>query len=78
MKYHRKQHKNFLKLLKEARLEAGLSQTEVADSIGRCQSFVSRIESGELRLKLEDFLKLYQLYGKPATHFFRAFTEEAE
>jgi len=37
-------------LLRDARLKAGLSQTELADRLGVPQSFVSKYESGERRL----------------------------
>lgn len=45
----------FLKLLQEKRQAVGLTQIEVAERIGETQSFVSKIERGELRL---DFLQL--------------------
>jgi transcriptional regulator with XRE-family HTH domain len=37
-------------LLKQIRLTAGLTQTQLAESIGQSQSFVSKYESGERRL----------------------------
>jgi transcriptional regulator with XRE-family HTH domain len=43
-------------LLVKRRIAAGLTQTELAGLIGRTQDFVSRIENGERRLILEDFL----------------------
>jgi transcriptional regulator with XRE-family HTH domain len=41
-----------LKTLKTLRLEAGLSQAQVAKALGLPQSFVSKYESGERRLDL--------------------------
>ncbi|TPG35577.1 XRE family transcriptional regulator [Roseomonas nepalensis] len=43
-------------LLVQHRIAMGLTQTELARAIGRTQDFVSRIENGERRLMLEDFL----------------------
>jgi transcriptional regulator with XRE-family HTH domain len=37
-------------LLRQVRNEAGLTQTDVAERVGRPQSFVSKYESGERRL----------------------------
>lgn len=49
-----------LELLRETRKEAGLRQDDVADRLGRPQSFVSKYESGERRL---DILELYDVCG---------------
>jgi transcriptional regulator with XRE-family HTH domain len=49
--------------LKKARIEAGLGQIEVAEKLGRTQSYVSKIESGQRRfdvLQLKQFAKLYK------------------
>jgi transcriptional regulator with XRE-family HTH domain len=43
-------------LLVQHRLAAGLTQAELAKLVGRTQDFVSRLENGERRLVLEDFL----------------------
>ncbi|QDU05724.1 Helix-turn-helix domain protein [Gimesia chilikensis] len=47
-----------LDLLRETRKEAGLRQDDVAERLGRPQSFVSKYESGERRL---DILELYDI-----------------
>ena len=56
-------YKQFLKRLRDARREAGLTQVEVAKALRRPQSFVSKCESGERRVdvvELEDFARLYR------------------
>jgi len=56
-------HKKIVERLKQARLEAGLGQIEVAEKLGRTQSYVSKIESGQRRfdvLQLKEFAKLYK------------------
>lgn len=45
-------------LLRELRLQAGLRQTDLAEILGRPQSFVSKYERGERRL---DFLELREV-----------------
>ena len=47
-----------LDLLRKTREEAGLRQDDVAERLGRPQSFVSKYESGERRL---DILELYDV-----------------
>ena len=52
----------FRERLREAREEAGLSQMEVARTLGHGQAFVSKIESVELE-------ELAELYGKSLNYF---------
>ena len=42
----------FLRLLRQAREEAGLTQVELAAALGKSQSFVSKVERGETRLDI--------------------------
>jgi transcriptional regulator with XRE-family HTH domain len=57
------EHKNIVERLKKARFEAGMGQVEVAKKLGRTQSYISKIESGQRRfdiLQLKEFAKLYK------------------
>nr|WP_279291133.1 helix-turn-helix transcriptional regulator [Pseudomonas sp. S25] len=47
-------------LLLEARIEAGLTQKELATKLGRPQSFVSKTENAERRLDVIEFMDLCQ------------------
>jgi len=49
-------YSRFLKLLRGARVEAGLTQVGLAKRLGRPQSFVSKCESGERRVDVAEFL----------------------
>lgn len=49
---------HLLKLLVERRNEAGLSQSQVAEKLGRPQSYVSKFERGERRLDVIEFLEV--------------------
>jgi len=62
-------YKRFLTRLRQARTEAGLTQTDVAARLRRPQSFVSKIESGERRVDVVELAELARLYGKPLTYF---------
>jgi transcriptional regulator with XRE-family HTH domain len=50
-------------LLRDLRREAGLKQTEVADRLGRPQSFVSKYEAGERRLDLIELRSVCAVLG---------------
>jgi transcriptional regulator with XRE-family HTH domain len=66
---HSPRYRRFLKLLRAARAEARLTQTEVARALGRPQSFVAKCESGERRVDVIELLDFAQLYRKAVTHF---------
>jgi len=56
-------HKKIAERLKQARIESGLGQVEVAKKLERTQSYLSKIESGQRRfdvLQLKEFAKLYK------------------
>ncbi len=60
---------HMLELLKTARLEAELRQSDVASKIGVNQTWVSKVELGERRLDPVELVKLAQIYGKPVSEF---------
>lgn len=51
-------HQRLVAALMEARLSAGLTQVQLADKIGRDQTFVSLIERGQRRVDVIEFIKL--------------------
>lgn len=46
------EYRTLLRLLREARERAGITQVELAGILGQSQSFVSKVESGDRRLDL--------------------------
>jgi len=44
------EYRRILERLREARLAAGLTQTQVAERLGKPQSFVSKVELGERQI----------------------------
>lgn len=67
-KYRRK-YQYFLGKLRQARSDADLSQLEVAKLLGKPQSFISKIETGERRLDFVELQELAKLYRKPISYF---------
>ena len=60
---YKEEHRKIVERLKKARLAAGLSQIEVAEKLGKTQSYVSKIESGQRRfdvLQLKEFAEVYK------------------
>lgn len=66
---HSKEHKLIKELLRQARLEAGLRQIDVAKKLRTPQSYISRCESGEHRLDVVELKTFAKLYGKPLSFF---------
>ncbi len=56
-------HERLLALLREQRLSAGLTQQEVADRLGKPQSYVAKYEGGERRLDVVEFLDVAEALG---------------
>jgi transcriptional regulator with XRE-family HTH domain len=62
-------YRQFLNRLREARKQAGLTQAEVAERLGKPQSFVSKCESGERRVDFVELVALSRLYGVEFDYF---------
>ena len=62
--YHR-----FRMKLRQARLEAKLTQGQVAQQLGRPQSFVSKMEAGERRVDFVELQILARLFDKQFSFF---------
>jgi transcriptional regulator with XRE-family HTH domain len=54
-------YQKLLALLIKARLASGVTQQQLADDLGRPQSFVSKFERGERRIDVVEFLEITKL-----------------
>ncbi len=66
-----KEYKDIIERLKKARIDAGLAQQVVADKLGKPQSYLSKIESGERRLDVAEIKKFAVIYKKSISFFIR-------
>ena len=66
-----KDYKEIINRLKQARIDAGLSQQAVADKFNKPQSYVSKIESGERRLDVAEIKKFAVIYKKDTNYFLK-------
>ncbi len=48
-------------MLKVARKEAKLTQTELADRIGSKKSYISRVENGKSNITIESLIKIFEV-----------------
>ncbi len=73
-----RRYDHFLELLRKARLDANLTQTEAAQRLGRRQSFVSKCESGERRVDVVELIDFCRAYGKSATALVQVLEQQDE
>ena len=66
-----KDYRTIIERLKTARVNAGLSQQAVADELGKPQSYISKIESGERRLDVAEMKKFAAIYKKDTNYFLK-------
>lgn len=58
-----RRHRELVDLLIRQRESAGMTQADLAKKLGEYQSFVARLESGERRVDVVEFLKFSQALG---------------
>src|SRR6476661_4752305 len=61
---HSADYARFLALLKQARKDAGMVQQELADKLGKPQSFVAKFERGERRIDVIEFIAIARAIGR--------------
>lgn len=66
---HSKRYQAFLRKLKDARKDSGLTQRQVADRLGQLQSFVEKCEQGSRRVDAAELFLFAKVYNK-AVEFF--------
>jgi DNA-binding transcriptional regulator YiaG len=64
-----REYKAFLKKLRQARADAGFTQSDVAARLNRPQSFVSKCESGERRVDVVELAMFAEIYKKRLSFF---------
>ncbi len=62
--------REFLRRLRQARKDAGMTQVQVAEHLGRSQSFVTKAETGERRLDVVELRAFARVYKKRVSYFF--------
>jgi len=55
---HNSLYKQFIELLKQKRIDKGITQTELAQRLGVSQSLISKFEMCEIRIDLVELVKI--------------------
>jgi transcriptional regulator with XRE-family HTH domain len=66
-----KEYAYFVEKLRNARLDAGLTQVQVAKKLKRPQSHISNVESGQQRVDVIELQRFAKLYGKDINFFIK-------
>lgn len=60
---HHRHYKHLIAILRDARTRAGITQTDLASKFGNTQTFVSKVERGERRLDVVEFVEWCEALG---------------
>ena len=62
-------YQNLIKRLRQARLEAGLTQVDAGKRLRKPQAYISKIERGERRVDAVELAELAKIYEKSMSYF---------
>lgn len=57
------EYQRVITALKNARKAQGITQAQLAEALGKPQSFIAKVENGERRLDVVEFVHLARLVG---------------
>jgi transcriptional regulator with XRE-family HTH domain len=57
-------------LIRQARVEQGLTQQDIANHLGRTAASISEMERGKVQVSASDLFKIAQLLNKPIEYFY--------
>lgn len=66
---YQRAYREFVSRLVQARKDAGLTQVEVSQKLGKAHSFISKCELGERRVDFVELQQLAGIYGKELSFF---------
>ena len=55
---HTVRYKQLIEIIEDARRQSGLTQQQVADRLGKPQSFIAKVEGSERRIDVLEFIDL--------------------
>ena len=73
---HRNEYAVLLRLIRDGRLRADLTQTQCSKALGRSQSFISDVERGVRRLDIVQLRDLCRVLKSDLPIFIRRFERE--
>jgi len=70
---HHPSYQTLLTLLRDLRERAGITQLALAESLGNTQTFISKVERGERRIDVVEFVEICDALGVDPVASFREF-----
>lgn len=70
-------HAKLVRMLIDKREAAGITQTELASKLGEYQSFVARLESGQRRIDVVEFIELARVLDFDAAGFIEELMQDS-
>lgn len=68
-------HQELIGFIASARKSAGITQVELAERLGKPQSFVSKVERGERRLDVIEFCQVAEALGHDPARLLQEFVD---
>ncbi len=75
---HSPEYALFLRVFREARKRAGLTQIDLAHRVGQTQSFISKCERGERRIDVVELRAFCRVFGLSMRQFVASFERALE
>lgn len=72
---HHPNYQTLLTLLRDLRERAGVTQLALAESLGNTQTFISKVERGERRIDVVEFIEICDALGADPTAAFREYLQ---
>lgn len=72
---HHPNYQTLLTLLRDLRERAGVTQLSLAESLGNTQTFISKIERGERRIDVVEFIEICDALGADPIAAFREYVQ---
>jgi len=70
---HHPNYQTLLTLLRDLRERAGVTQLALADCLGNTQTFISKVERGERRVDVVEFIEICEALGADPVAAFREY-----
>ena len=72
---HTPEYAALIRVLIDTRKESGMTQQEVAARLGKPQSYVAKLEGGERRLDVVEFVEIAKAMDAPPSALFATFLD---
>lgn len=66
---YRAKYQKLIQRLRQARLDAGLTQVEAGKYLKKPQAYISKVERGERRVDAVELAEFGRIYGKSMNYF---------